>query len=486
MRKLGALMAFTALAGCNFAPGAFDAPTQNAALLQGPPIEDVVTSFDKALTCLRGKIQPGIIFAVGQVVDATGKETYADGGSGKFVTQGAGEMVQSALFRAGVSVVNRRDPNISITEANWGIRDITRQMPVNFYVSGSINSLDFIPGGGASVQIAGIGPRLRQSRILVALDLTMTDAFTGRVVANIPLQKQIYTREFGGSANTFFGDTLVQLDAGGMEREAMHFALRQMLNLATLELFGQLMNQDAYAQCRAKVEGTSGQITSHGTADRIALNEAVRAMHQSQPQALEVPVSKSDAAPAQVAVPGAAAPSPPRNAVPPSMPAGPREQPAGISTEALAKGRQASTAATQAIRVARDSQAAQTRKDAVEKAAEALQLSNYALILLREAAELGFNGDEGEIAAVVVQQALKAAQEAGTAAAQRQSDAKTEAAKDAAGATAAAAPVAAPSGPGTTPAPEATSDPGTPTASGVPTVPPPGGPIEDRRMMGGR
>jgi hypothetical protein len=156
------------------------------------------------------------------------------------------------------------------------------------------------------------------------------------------------------------------------------------------------------------------------------------------------------------------------------MPAGPKGQPAGISTEALAKGRQASTAATQAIRVARDSQSAQTRKEAVEKAAEALQLSNYALILLREAAELGFNGDEGEIAAVVIQQALKAAQEAGTAAAQRQSDVKTEAAKDAAEAANPTEPVAA------SPAPEPA-----PAANTTP-VPPPGGPVEDRRMIGGR
>lgn len=157
MKQWGAIMAVTALAACSYPPGSFEPASRNARLVDGPPIEDVVTSFDTALSCLRGKIQPGIIFAVGQVVDATGKETYADGGTGKFVTQGAGEMVQSALFRAGVSVVNRRDPNISITEANWGIRDIKRQMPVNFYVSGSINSLDFIPGGGVSAQIAGIG-----------------------------------------------------------------------------------------------------------------------------------------------------------------------------------------------------------------------------------------------------------------------------------------------------------------------------------------
>lgn len=478
-------MAFMALSACALPPGSFEGPTRNARMVDGPPIEDVVTSFDRALSCLRGKIQPGILFAVGQVVDATGKETYADGGTGKFVTQGAGEMVQSALFRAGVSVVNRRDPNISITEANWGIRDIKRQMPVNFYVSGSINSLDFIPGGGFSAQVAGIGPRKKQSRILVALDLTMTDAYTGRVVASIPLQKQIYTSEIGASASTFFGNTLVQLDAGGMEREAMHFALRQMLSLATFELLGQLMNQNAYATCRARVAPDAGAVMAQGTADRVALDQAIRAMHDSAPPPppppLEVPVSQGTMAPA--AVPQQGAPGAPQQA---SAPAGPppaslgpaKGQPPGLTTEALAKGRQATTAATQAIRAARESTEAPNRKLAVEKAAEALQLSNYALLLLREAAEMGFNGDEGEIAAVVVQQALKAAQEAGTAAAQRQSDVKTEA-KAKADAKAAEEEAAK-----LPPAPLPPAEP--PPAAAPPAALPPGGPVEDRRSIGGR
>lgn len=475
-------MAAMALTGCALPPGTFESPGSNVRMVDGPPIQDVVTSFDHALSCLRGKIQPGVLFGVGQVVDATGKETYADGGTGKFVTQGAGEMVQTALFRAGVSVVNRRDPNISITEANWGIRDIKRQAPVNFYVSGSINSLDFIPGGGFNATVAGIGPRKRQSRILVALDLTMTDAYTGRVVANIPLQKQIYTSESGASAGTFFGDTLVQLDAGGMEREAMHFALRQMLNLATFELLGQLMNQDVYAACRSKVASDAGGITAQGTADRAALSQAIRAMHEPVPPpapvALEVPVSKGDAAPATPAQPAAGAA--PAAAAQPEGQAGsvpqlepPHGQPAGLPPEALAKGRKATQAATQAIRVARESIDAPDRKVAVEKAAEALQLSNFALMLLREAAEQGFNGDEGEIAAVVIQQALKAAQEAGTAAALRQSDVKTQAQAE-----------AAKPKPATPAAPSAPA--AAPVAPTAPAVPVPGGPVEDRRVIGGQ
>ncbi len=483
MKKLGAIMAFTALTGCVFPPGAFDPPSRNASLIDGPPIEDVVTSFDKALSCLRGKVQPNIIFAVGQVVDATGKDTYADGGTGKFVSQGAGEMVQSALFKAGVSVVNRRDPNISITEANWGIRDIKRQMPVNFYVSGSINSLDFIPGGGYSIQIAGMGPKARQSRILVALDLTMTDAFTGRVVANIPLQKQIYTREFGNSLNSFFGSTLVQMDAGGMEREAMHFALRQMVSLATLELLGQLMNQDTYEVCRAKVESRAGQITSNGTADRVALSESIKVMKDQvtpEPLPLEVPVSEPEPKSMVMEASAPAMPSAPLPLVTTTPQPGDAAQQPAPPTEAVAKGRKATSTATQAIRVAQESLAAPTRKAAIIKAAEALQLSNLALNLLREAAQLGFSGDEGEIAAVVIQQALKAAQEASTAAAERKPDPQTDTSVTPPATT--APPSDEADATGTKPV---VTDP-LPTTPKPVVAPVPGGAVQDQQQTGGQ
>jgi len=104
------------LAGC--APGAMTPKNIDAPLVQGPPITDIDTPFDEALSCLDGRIQSQITFAVGQVVDHTGKETFADGGTGKFVSQGAGDMVQSALFRAGVTLVNRRDPNVAFAESN--------------------------------------------------------------------------------------------------------------------------------------------------------------------------------------------------------------------------------------------------------------------------------------------------------------------------------------------------------------------------------
>lgn len=229
------------------------------------PIEDVKTPFDDALECLRPHVNPQVTFGVGNVSDHTGRESYSDGGAGKFVSQGASEMVQSALFRAGVTIINRRDVAIPVEEARWAIRNLSTQRPVMQYVSGSINGLDFIPGGGMSALLNGVGPRYRQSRILISLDLYLTDAATGTVVANVPLQKQLFAKEIGFSAGKFFGPTLVSLDAGGQDREALNFALRQMLSLATFELLAQRMNPKNYLPCRAKIEAVDGIVADTGT-----------------------------------------------------------------------------------------------------------------------------------------------------------------------------------------------------------------------------
>ncbi|HEY6919578.1 MAG TPA: CsgG/HfaB family protein [Tabrizicola sp.] len=408
------LLVVLSTAACAPPMAMFASRGDDVKLIEGPPISDVRTGFDDALGCLRGKIPKGVVFAVGQVTDATGKENFSDGGAGKYVTQGAGEIVQSALFRAGVSVVNRRDSSITINEANWGIRDIKRQVPVNFYISGSINSLDCIPGGGGIATVAGIGPRYRQNRILIALDLSLTDAFTGRVVASVPLQKQIFASELGVGVNNFFGSTLVQLDAGGMHREAMHFALRQMLHLATFELIGQIMEPEVYASCRAQISEGVGVVSHSGTADPEALTQAIRGADDAP--ALAIPVAEPDAPPPapEAATAPAAASAPTDAGAAPAAPA------AASLGEQL--GQKATEAATMAIKAARDSEAAADRKTAIQKASESLQLANLALIALKKAAEAGFGGDSGEVAAVVVQQALKAAQDAGTKAAQRKAD----------------------------------------------------------------
>lgn len=410
--RLFAVAALMFSAGCSSVMDGFVSRSSNVDLPIGPPIEDVVTPFDAALSCINGKVNPGIIFAVGQVVDATGKESYADGGTGKYITQGAGEMVQTALFRSGVTLVNRRDPGISITETQWGIRDLQQQVPVNFYISGSINSLDFIPGGGFSTTVSGVGPRFRQNRILIGLDLSLTDAFTGRIVANVPLQKQIFSREVGTSIGRFFGDTLISFDVGGMEREALHFTMRQMLSLATLQLLGQLMNEDAFKPCVAQISPIFGALDLAEPQNDNLVRAAMAASSElSQARASAARTTEESA-----------------NVQPAPQQASARVQTAKSVEDQLAEIRNQTTIyAARAIGAAERSLRAETAEVRANSAAEASQLVASSAQLLRRAAQLGLTGPEGDAAAIVVQRALELTGEANEAVA-AQAVAQTDAA----------------------------------------------------------
>ncbi len=286
---IAAAVALALLSACSATRGNMTvARDANEPIPKGPAVMDVVTPFDRALACLDGRINKETLrFSVGAIVDATGKEQVTDGGSGKFVTQGAGDIVQSALFLAGATVVNRRDPRVIENEVKWGLLDTKKQEFSTFFITGSINSLDFLPGGGFDVQIAGVGPRYRQTRILVGLDLSLTETRTGKIVANVPLQKQVVATEDGFGVGRFFGNTLISLDIGGKEREALNLVLRQMLNLATFELLTQVMNPAAYADCMKLVDQVDG------VTDNSRSNKKLKQFLAAQEQAARLAQSKN-------------------------------------------------------------------------------------------------------------------------------------------------------------------------------------------------
>ncbi|MFH7767806.1 CsgG/HfaB family protein [Acinetobacter sp. BSP-28] len=257
--SVSALIIFSQLlSGCT---GMAVSNKKPVSLVQGPPVTDIFTPFDMALSCLKGQLRSDVSFSVGAILDQTGKDVVTNGGSGKMVTQGAGDMVQSALFQAGVSLLNRRDPRIIESEAKWGIRDPRQIQASDYYVTGSINSLDFIPGGGVDMQIGGVGPNYSQTRIMVGLDLSLTDTRSSKVVANVSLQKQIAAQDYGLSAGRFAGHTLLNIQLGKGEREATNFALRQMLNLGTFELLSQVIPPATFESCRAQIPPEFGQLS---------------------------------------------------------------------------------------------------------------------------------------------------------------------------------------------------------------------------------
>ena len=277
LSSAGIILIFNqSLTGCTGLASSNSKPVE---LVQGPPITDIFTPFDMALSCLKGQLRNDISFSVGAILDQTGKDVVTNGGSGKMVTQGAGDMVQSALFQSGVSVMNRRDPRIIESEAKWGIRDPRQIQASDYYVTGSINSLDFIPGGGLDMQIAGVGPNYSQTRIMVGLDLSLTDTRSSKVVANVSLQKQIAAQDYGISAGRFTGRTLLNIQIGKGEREATNFALRQMLNLATFELLSQVVPPPVFEKCRAEIPPEFGRLNL--TRSSVALHKYKKNQQQN-------------------------------------------------------------------------------------------------------------------------------------------------------------------------------------------------------------
>jgi len=234
-------------------------------LVEGPAITDVVTPFDEPLACLDGKIDQRLAFGVGNIPDATGREANSVEGAGRYVTQAAGDIVQSALFKTGVNVVNRRDVGTAALEAQWGIRALDSQQNAHFAITGSVNSLDFIPGGGAFASFGGVGAQYRQARILVGLDLAMTNVATGNIIANIALRKQMVTDDAGIFGTRFVNSRLVDADLGGARREALNDALRAMLQLATYELLVQLMPPSEHAECSELIDPRYGTVSGNKT-----------------------------------------------------------------------------------------------------------------------------------------------------------------------------------------------------------------------------
>jgi curli biogenesis system outer membrane secretion channel CsgG len=394
----------TGVTGCAkvLPPSVLDDNRENAKLVEGPPMERIVTPFDAALACVKGKISPDFAFSVGAVADNTGKEQYADGGSGKYISQGAGDMVQSALFAAGLTVVNRRDPNIVLAESNWGLRPVGQQIPSDFFITGSITSLDFIPGGGGRVEVAGVGPRYRQSRILIGLDLALTAAHSGKIVGNAAVQKQLYAEELGFSANRFLGEALVAIDIGAMEREAVHLALRQALSFATLSLLVQVMPGTAANECAAQIP--SNALVAAPT-DLIAL-----AGDGTELAAAKAAASKIRAAASPAAAPSAQGTALPADAQPGQ---GNSSAPGAKSPpEAVKLANAATSYSARSIAAADSVLQSKTKADAIAAANEAAQYMTLAIQSLREAAAKGLTGAEGDATATLVENAIRATEAA--------------------------------------------------------------------------
>lgn len=232
------------------APASATPISQDMPLTKGPPPTEVKSPYDPALLCLAAQLTPeqrSTSFTVGDFPDRTGKTNYvADSGAGNFSTSGAEDMLLTSLHRAGVKVI---DSSVTFRQGvDWMFQKVamsnTQSMRVSLafpdvVVNGAITTFDFMPGGGANINIAGAQLAHQQSRILVGMDAravlmpgSRILGAGGTVLATDRISKQIVGYEDSAGGTAFFGpknsSTFVSLDFGHRPTEAIQFAERIM------------------------------------------------------------------------------------------------------------------------------------------------------------------------------------------------------------------------------------------------------------------
>ncbi|MEZ5666509.1 MAG: CsgG/HfaB family protein [Alphaproteobacteria bacterium] len=190
------------------------------------------------LAALPGNNLP--VIAVGEVSDKTGQINYEENGNA--LSQGAAEMMTSALFLSGkANLVERFDLRVPLAEVsmaeqgllNRGIDSYRGQIPgSDFIILGALTELNYnITSDGAGLWIMGMGAGARTVVINVALDARVVNSRNFTVVYAKSLQKQVYGFEVEANVFRFFGNTLVEFDAGSVRNEPLQIAVRSVVEM---------------------------------------------------------------------------------------------------------------------------------------------------------------------------------------------------------------------------------------------------------------
>ena len=217
------------------------------------------TPYSQCLTELQQfQVQKKPVFSVGEVADKTGQINYDD--NGHALSQGASEMVISALYKTGKThLVERLDLRIPLAEVKLSeqrrlsrnIKNYGKLPASDFIVVGALTELNYnIVSGGAQAFVQGIGGGARSVVINVALDLRVIDArnFAIRYVST--LQKQIFGYEVEANVFRFFGNTLVEFDAGAIRNEPLQLGVRSVAEMAVYQIMTDFLGLPQTEHCR--------------------------------------------------------------------------------------------------------------------------------------------------------------------------------------------------------------------------------------------
>jgi curli production assembly/transport component CsgG/holdfast attachment protein HfaB len=83
----------------------------------------------------------------------------------------------------------------------------------------------------------------------VALDLRVVDAKNFAVRYVTSLQKQVYGVEVQADVFRFFGDTLIELQAGKVQNEPLQLALRSIAEMSVYQIMTQFLGLPVTEDC---------------------------------------------------------------------------------------------------------------------------------------------------------------------------------------------------------------------------------------------
>jgi curli production assembly/transport component CsgG/holdfast attachment protein HfaB len=225
------------------------------------PVTNNDTPYSQCLTEL-GRL-PGNnlpVFAVGEVADRTGQFQQTSSNNSTVVTQGATEMVMSALYKTHKArLVERYDLRVPLAEMKMAEQNLLGgpAAPLkgsirgsDFVLVGALTELNYnIVSDGAQLAVSGIGGGGRTVIINVALDLRVINARTFDVAYVSTLQKQIMGYEVEANIFRFFGTSLVELNAGRIQNEPLQLGVRSVTEMAVYQIMTDFLGLPSSPQC---------------------------------------------------------------------------------------------------------------------------------------------------------------------------------------------------------------------------------------------
>lgn len=255
-RLLLSVVPVVALSGCaSLAPG--DATGVKPLIVF--PVTSNDTPYSQCLRKLQAVPAANLpVFAVGEIADKTGQIAYYDK-AGNNLTQGAAEMVMSALYKTGKAhLVERYDLRLPLAEVklaeqnrlNRGVETFGKLPATDFVLVGALTELNYnIVTGGVGLRVAGIGAGTRTAVVNVALDLRVVNSKNFSVAYVSSLQKQIYGYEVQADIFRFFDSTYVELEAGHVRNEPLQLGVRSVAEMAVYQIMTDFLRLPRDPRC---------------------------------------------------------------------------------------------------------------------------------------------------------------------------------------------------------------------------------------------